>query len=448
MSGLAKVWFQLGRSVTGSDARASSRTQHLQDLGIPVQIGHDPAHVDDAGAVVVTTDVPEDNPELLAARRRGLPVLHRSEVLASFLNSGRGVAVTGTHGKTSTTSMIGLIFERAGFDPTIFVGGELPGIGGTGKLGRGQHVVAEACESDGTFLRYHPWITVVTNLEPEHLEHYGGQFTNLVQAFEHYLSQVQLDGRAILCGDDPILRQLAGPIRSRALLYGFGPGNDLVASDLKVEPGRGSGTSFSVTRGGKLLGRAYLTVPGRHMVLNALAAIAVALEVGIPFPLSAEVLAGFGNARRRFQVVGTDGGIRVVDDYAHHPTEIKATLAAARDLTQGRVIAVFQPQRYVRTSNLLYEFSQAFSLADRLLLTEIYSPPGEPPIPGVSSAVLADLIRQRDGREVELIPDKERIVERCLELARPGDTVLVMGAGDIWTAAVELSRRLAERQAS
>ncbi len=448
MSGLAKVWHQLGRPVTGSDAKASSRTQHLQDLGIPVYIGHDPDYVNGASAVVVTTDVPADNPELLAAYGRGLPVLHRSEVLASFLNQGRGIAVTGTHGKTSTTSMIGLILERAGLDPTIFVGGELPGIGGTGKLGHGQHVVAEACESDGTFLRYHPWFTVVTNLEPEHLEHYGGQFENLVKAFASYLSQVQPGGRAVLCGDDPILRRLAAPLTSQAILYGFAPDNEFVASNLQVEPGRGGGTSFDVLRQGKLLGRAYLSVPGRHMVLNSIAALAVTLEAGVPFSLAVEVLAAFGNAKRRFQVVSTEGGIRVVDDYAHHPTEIKATLAAARALTQGRVIAVFQPQRYVRTHNLLHEFSQAFAQSDRLLLTEIYSPPGEPPIPGVSSAVLADLIRQQDGREVDLISDRERLVERCLEIAQPGDTVLVMGAGDIWKAAEELGRRLRQRQAS
>lgn len=448
MSGLAKVWHELGRPVTGSDAKASSRTQHLQDLGVPVYIGHDPAHVNGAGAVVVSTDVPADNPELLAAYRRGLPVLHRSEVLASFLNRGRGIAVTGTHGKTTTTSMIGLILERSGFDPTIFVGGELPGIGGTGKLGRGEHVVAEACESDGTFLRYHPWFTVVTNLESEHLEHYGGQFENLVKSFESYLSQVQAGGRAVLCGDEPLLRRLAVPLGARALLYGFSPDNEFVGANLQVEPGRGGGTSYDVLRRGKLLGRAYLAVPGRHMVLNSLAALAVTLEIGVPFSLAAQVLASFGNAKRRFQVVSTEGGIRVVDDYAHHPTEIKATLAAARALTQGRVIAVFQPQRYVRTHNLMHEFSRAFTQADRLLLTEIYSPPGEPPIPGVSSGVLADLIRQQGNGDVELIAEKERIVERCLEIARPGDTVLVMGAGDIWKAAEELGRRLAERQAS
>ncbi len=442
MSGLAKVWFELGRPVSGSDARPSSRTRLLADLGIPVHIGHDPSHLDGAAAVVITTDVPADNPELVAARSRGLPVLHRSEVLASFLNGGSGIAVTGTHGKTTTTSMIGTILEKAGLDPTIFVGGELPGIGGTGKLGHGPHVVAEACESDGTFLRYHPWLAVVTNIEREHLEHYGGEFANLVTAFEAFLGQIQPDGRLILCGDDPALARIAVRLRRRPILYGFQPQNDWVASALQVEPARGGGTSFDVSRSGRTLGRVYVAVPGRHMVLNALAAIIASMEVGVTFQKAAEVLAGFGNAKRRFQVVGLGGGIRVVDDYAHHPTEIQATLAAARELTPGRLIAVFQPQRYVRTHNLLTEFSQAFGTADRLLLAEIYSPPGEPPIPGVSSAVLADLIRQRGGLEVELMPDKEGIVERCLELAAPGDTVLVMGAGDVWTVAAELGRRL------
>lgn len=448
MSGLAKVWHQLGRPVSGSDAKASSRTQHLQDIGIPVYIGHDPSHLDGAAAVVVTTDVPPDNPELVAARSHRLPVLHRSEVLASFLNGGYGIAVTGTHGKTTTTSMISLILEKAGLDPTIFVGGELPGIGGTGKLGHGKHVVAEACESDGTFLRYHPWLAVVTSIEPEHLEHYGGQFSNLVTAFEAFLGQTQPDGRVVLCGEDSNLTRIARGLKSRVIRYGFDPGNDLLATGLQVEAERGGGTSFDVSRNGHPLGRVYLAIPGKHMVLNALGAIAAAMEAGVAFRDAAEVLATFGNAKRRFQVVGLAGGIKVVDDYAHHPTEIEATLAAARELTTGRLIAVFQPQRYVRTRNLLNEFSQAFAKADRLLLTDIYSPPGEPPIPGVSSAVLADLIRQQDGPEVELVPDKGRIVERCLELARPGDTVLVMGAGDIWSVAAEMGRRLSERQAS
>ncbi|MGE5591166.1 MAG: UDP-N-acetylmuramate--L-alanine ligase, partial [Bacillota bacterium] len=410
--------------------------------------GHDPSHVDGAAAVVVTTDVPPDNPELVAARSRGLPVLHRSEVLASFLNAGGGIAVTGTHGKTTTTSMIGTILEKAGLDPTIFVGGELPGIGGTGKLGRGRYVVAEACESDGTFLRYHPWLAVVTNCEREHLEHYGGEFANLITAFEAFLGQIQPEGRLVLCGDDPILARVAARLRQRPILYGFGVRNEWVASALQVEQARGGGTSFDVSRSGCFLGRVYAAVPGRHMVLNALAAIAACTEAGVTFRKSAEVLAGFGNARRRFQVISISGGIRVVDDYAHHPTEIQATLQAARALTQGRLIAVFQPQRYVRTHNLMNEFSQAFGAADRLLLAEIYSPPGEAPIPGVSSAVLADLIRRRGAVDVELIADKEDIVSRCLELAAPGDTVLVMGAGDIWTVAAELGRRLSERQAS
>lgn len=444
MSALARVYHEMGHQVTGSDAKASDRTRKLEELGVTVHIGHRSGNLGQAETVIYSTDVPKDNPELAAARKAGLAVVHRSEMLARLINPHYGIAITGTHGKTSTTSMTATVLYRAGQDPTVLVGGELEVFGGTGWSGRSRYVVAEADESDGSFRNYHPTIAVVTNIEPEHLEHYGGDFSRVIQAYGVFLSQTKPGGLAVICGDDPQLRKIAKNLTSiRTVRYGFGPDNDLWAEKLDRHNGH---TTYDVYFKGRRLGASALSVPGQHMVLNSLAAIAVAIELGLDFAGVVETLKSFGNAKRRFQVVGQHGGVQVVDDYAHHPTEIQATLRAAREGSAGRVIAVFQPQRYTRTSILMNEFARAFSGADILILTEIYSPPGEKPIPGVSSQALAEMIESQDGRPVELISDKGAILERLAALARPGDTVLTMGAGDIWTVAHQLSAQLARGQ--
>ncbi|HLN64332.1 MAG TPA: UDP-N-acetylmuramate--L-alanine ligase [Symbiobacteriaceae bacterium] len=448
MSGLAMVLLKAGVPVSGSDVAASDRTEKLREAGAQVYIGrHDAAYVDGADVVVYSTQVPDDNPELAAARERGLRVMHRSELLAEFINRQTGIALAGTHGKTTTTSMTALLLERGGLDPTILVGGEMEAIGGTGKAGKGPHVVAEADESDRSFLRYFPAATVVTNVEAEHLEYWGGKFENIVAGFRQYLSQVKPEGLAVLCADDPTLRMLGGEMQQRpgaaqVVFYGSGPDAEWQARN--IHPWEG-GIAYECLHNGQLLGEIRLPVPGRHNALNSLAAVVIGDYVGLSFEQMRQILLGFGNAKRRYQVWGRTGDITVVDDYAHHPTEIRATLAAAREQAGRRVVAVFQPQRYSRTHWLMDEFAKAFGDADVLILTKIYSPPGEQPIPGVSSEVLAQRIESNTGRSVQLISDKSEILQVLRDTVQPGDTVLTMGAGDIWTVARDLARELTER---
>ncbi len=448
MSGLAMVLLQEGVRVSGSDVASSDRTERLRRAGAEVHIGrHDAAYIEGADVVVYSTQVPPDNPELAAARARGLKVMHRSELLAEFINKRTGIAVAGTHGKTTTTSMVALLLERGGLEPTVLVGGEMEAIGGTGKAGKGPYVVAEADESDRSFLCYRPAVTVVTNVEAEHLEFWEGRFEKIVEGFRQYLGQVRPGGLAVLCADDPTLRKLGAELAAQnggpqVVWYGTAPEAGWQARN--IHPMNG-GIAYDCIRDGRLLGEVRLPVPGRHNALNSLAAIVVGDHVGLSFDQMRQILTGFGNAKRRYQVWGTFGGITVVDDYAHHPTEIRATLAAAKEQAEGRVIAVFQPQRYSRTHWLMDEFATCFGDADLLVLTEIYSPPGEAPIPGVSSEALAARIEANTGRKVTLLSEKQEIVRLLLEAARPGDTVLTMGAGDIWTVARDLAGELKER---
>lgn len=448
MSGLAMVLLKAGIPVSGSDVAASDRTEKLRQAGADVHIGqHDAAYVNGADVVVYSTQVPNDNPELVAARQQGLRVMHRSELLAEFVNNGMGIAVAGTHGKTTTTSMLAHLLELGGLDPTVLVGGEVEVIGGTGKFGHGPHVVAEADESDRSFLRYYPAITVVTNVEAEHLEYWEGQFSKIVEGFRQFLSQVRPDGLAVLCGDDPTLVQLGREMQGRpgsagVVFYGTTADCRWQARNIHVWEG---GVAYDCIKDGQLLGEVRLPVPGRHNALNSLGALVIANHLGLPFERMREILGGFGNAKRRFQVWANVGGVKVVDDYAHHPTEIQATLSAARDHTNRRVVAVFQPQRYSRTHWLMNEFATAFGNADVLVLTKIYSPPGEQPIPGVSAEALAERIEANTGRKVVLETDKQAILALLLDTVEPGDTVLTMGAGDIWTVARDLARELRER---
>ena len=448
MSGLAMVLLKAGVRVSGSDVAESDRTEKLKQAGATVHIGrHDAAFVEGADVVVYSTQVPDDNPEMAAAREKGLRIMHRSELLAEFINRQSGIAMAGTHGKTTTTSMVALLLERGGLDPTVLVGGEMPAIGGTGKAGQGPHVVAEADESDRSFLRYYPEMTVITNVEAEHLEYWDGKFENIVAGFRQYLSQVRTEGLAVLCGDDATLQMLGQEMEGRpgaakVVFYGTTP--DCTWQARNIHPWEG-GIAYDCVLNGQLLGEVRLPVPGRHNALNSLGAIVIGHHVGLPFERMREILAGFGNAKRRYQVWAQVDGTTVVDDYAHHPTEIRATLSAAREQSHGRVVAVFQPQRYSRTHWLMNEFATAFGDADVLVLTQIYSPPGEQPIPGVSSEALAGRIEQNTGRPVKLMSDKKAILEYLLTQIQPGDTVLTMGAGDIWTVARDLARELKER---
>lgn len=438
MSALALVLLHRGCATSGSDVRGSERTERLRRAGARIELGHDPAHLGDAATVVYSTDVPADNPELAAARRRGLPVLHRSEVLAELIAGGHGVAVTGTHGKTTTTSLVALALLAAGRDPTVLVGADTDFLGGNARLGGGPHVVAEADESDGSFRRYRPRLAVVTNLEPEHLEHYGGRFDRVVAAFRRWLGALPPGAAAVLCADDPRLRELAARVPG-TLLYGLGP-------EARLSARRIEGSRFIATLDGRDLGPVALAIPGRHNISNALAALGAALSLGLPFQPAAAAMETFRGARRRFQVVvggGAGGaGVTVVDDYAHHPTEIRATLAAARERTGGRLIAVFQPHRYRRTKAFMDQFGPAFAPADAVVLADVYAPEGERPIPGVDSRALAERIRGQSAAPVHWFASHAEIVRFLLAESRPGDLVLTMGAGDIGGVAHELASGL------
>ncbi len=437
MSAVALWLAQQGYQVSGSDMTDNSRTQRLREAGVTVYHGHDPRYVGDADQVVYNSDVPEDNPERLEAVRRGIPLRHRSDVLAMALSGHRTITVSGSHGKTTTTTMIGCVLEDAGWDPTVFVGGEVARFRGNVRFGHSPWAVAEADESDGTFLRYQPEIAVATNIEPEHLDHYGNRFDRLVSAFEQYLSRVGPGGLAVLGVDSPALLALAQRLPVPVVTYGQSA--DAMVRVDKVEASEDKTTGRVWIRG-RDAGRIGLEVPGVHNLVNALAAVAVADYLGIERDLVYRSLARFRHALRRFQV-WCERPVRVIDDYAHHPTEIRATLAACRQVTRGRVIALFQPQRYVRTKNLWDAFVQAFDQAEVVVITDIYSPPGEPFVPGVSGERLADAIRRMHAGQVWFVPELANAPDFLNALLQPGDTLITMGAGPVYQVAQAVAQR-------
>jgi UDP-N-acetylmuramate--alanine ligase len=443
MSALAELVHRRGGQVSGCDARPNQRSARLAGLGVAVAEGHDVAHLRGVDRLVYNTDVPADLPERALAPGQGVRVVHRSDLLAEALAGAFALAVTGTHGKTTTTALITHLLTAAGLDPTGIVGGEVDAWGGGLRLGRPDLVVAEADESDASFLRYHPHVAVVTNVEPEHLEHYGGSFARVVEAYERFVGGMAEGGRAVIWAGDPSAARLAAAARARgvARLYGEEPKADIRALDVAVE---GGAMAFRVARDGLDLGPVRLSLPGRHNVHNALAAVEASLLAGAAFERLAPALGRFTNAHRRFEILysGDDG--RVVDDYAHHPSEIRAELAAARLLNPGRVCAVFQPQRYSRTKNLWDGFLTAFDDADEVMLLDVYAPAGEAPLPGVSGAALARELGAR-RRGVRYAPSLEAAEEMSAASWRAGDLWLFMGAGDVWRAAHALARRAARR---
>lgn len=439
MSGLALWLNQLGYDVSGSDMNPSSRTDRVIRAGIPVTFGHDAKYVGGVDEVVYSTDVREDNVERAAAVKAGVLVRHRSELLAEIMENKRSITISGTHGKTTTTTMIGTVLAHVGLDPSVLVGGEVELFGGNVRVGQSPWLVAEADESDGSFLRYRPEIAVATNIEAEHLEHFNESFEVLAQAFFTYLSAVPQRGAAILGVDDPVLADMAESLKVPAVTYGLSP--QASVRGLVERQGR-TGTIFQVYDHNTLVGRIELGVPGLHNVKNALAAVAVARHLNLDMAAVFAALGSFRNADRRFQVL-VPGPILVVDDYAHHPTEIRATLEACRQVTAGRVVALFQPQRYVRTMHLWNEFVEAFDAADMLVMTEIYAPPGEAPIAGISGKALAEAIRQRHGTVVHYVPDMFQAIDLVLPLLVPGDAFLTMGAGPVHKVGERMSQLLA-----
>ncbi|NLC77699.1 MAG: UDP-N-acetylmuramate--L-alanine ligase [Clostridia bacterium] len=436
MSGLAKLLLERGYTVSGSDLAANETTKKLSSLGAAVFKGHRPEHLLPAvKRVVISSAIKETNPELQKARELGIPVIRRGELLAELLQQGKGIAVAGSHGKTTTSSMIAWCLEKNGWDPTVVVGGEVNNIGENAKQGLGEYMVVEADESDGSFLKLRPYIGVVTNVEDDHLDYYGS-FDNLVKAFADFLAQVSPGGFAVVCNDSPVLQALIKG-QEKTITYGFDDGADYRAVQLELTATRSKAT---IQYKGTYLGVLELTVPGKHNIYNALAALAVCLELGLSFRKTVEALATFKGAKRRFQLLGTAREIKVVDDYAHHPTEVMATLEAARQLNPRFLWAVFQPHRFSRTKQLFQEFGKAFKDADQVIVTDIYAA-GESPIPGVSAEMIVEAA-QAESTNVLYLAGFQEIVAYLKEHCRPGDLVLTLGAGDIWQVGLKLLQKL------
>lgn len=443
MSGIATVLLGFGYQVSGSDIKRTVVTERLEALGATCSIGHAAQNIDEnVDTVVISTAISPDNPEVLEAKRFGIPLVRRGEMLARLMSEKRGIAVAGAHGKTSTTSMAALVLEQNELDPTILIGGDLSNIGGNAKLGLGEYLVAEADESDGSFLLLDPQIAVVTNIEDDHMDHYGSK-ENIISAFKQFLHKIPANGLAIICLDDPVLREISSNLPCPVITYGSrDTGADYTIDSFELKVG--------VTRGeiyfqGERLGVLELSVPGYHNLLNALAAVAIGRHVGIEFQGIATALQEFKGAKRRYQLLGEVKGVKVVDDYAHHPTEIKATLQAARNAHPGRVIAIFQPHRYTRTRQLYREFGESFAHADIVILTEIYAA-SEQPIEGVNTKLIIDAIPKKEGQQVLYLPSLKDAEVYLQDLVGDGDLVLTMGAGDVWTLGTELLRRLEENK--
>ncbi|MBZ5556079.1 MAG: UDP-N-acetylmuramate--L-alanine ligase [Acidobacteriia bacterium] len=435
MSGIAELLANLEYVVSGSDEKRSPVTDRLATLGIRIAYGHDAAHVGDADVVVTSSAVRATNPEVREAARRQIPVIPRAEMLAELMRLKYAIAVAGAHGKTTTTSMIALVLERAGLDPTAVIGGRLSAFGSNARLGRGPLMVAEADESDRSFLKLFPTLAVMTNIDHEHLENYGG-FDDLQQAFVEFANHVPFYGAVIACADDPDLAAVLPRITRRVTTYGLSsPDADLTATGVTLGPREVTATvQRRVRRAGApaaltTLGPVTLPVPGRHNLQNALAAIAVGLELDVPFERLAAGLKDFHGVERRFDVRGEPNGILVVDDYGHHPTEIAAVLATARAFNR-RVIVAFQPHRFTRTASLMDAFGPALAGADHIVLTDIYAA-GEDPIPGVTLDALAAAIRRSARSPVDVAPSLDDVVPAIVRIAKPGDLVITLGAGSI-----------------
>ncbi|MEK8131343.1 UDP-N-acetylmuramate--L-alanine ligase [Paenibacillus filicis] len=444
MSAIAKVMLEMGYQISGSDLAQAELTEKLAAKGAQVYIGHEAQNVKGADIVVYSTALSKDNVEMVAAEELNIPILHRSQMLARLMNERKGIAVAGAHGKTTTSSMIALVLEECGQDPTFIIGGEILNVGSNAKAGKGEYVVAEADESDGSFLQYQPLISLVNNIEADHLENYDGSFDKLKQAYAQFLSQVKPEGKAVISKDDVYLREMMPDIRSEVITFGIDSDADFIARNIELGDRK---VSFEVVRSGQVLGTIRLSVPGKHNVYNALATLITCMEAGLTFEQVAGAITEFRGAKRRFQVLGEVNDILVIDDYAHHPTEIEATIQAAK-ATGKRIVAVFQPQRYTRTYFLFEQFSRAFPEAAEVIITDIYSPAGEKQIEGISSAKLVELIRENSNSNVKYIPTKEEVQTYLLDAVRPGDLVITMGAGDIWKTAVGLAKTLEEREAS
>ncbi|MDB5417736.1 MAG: murC [Phenylobacterium sp.] len=443
MSGIAEIMLRIGYTVQGSDAKASANTERLEELGAKVFIGHDAGHIEGASAVVYSTAVKADNPEMAAARERRLPLVRRAEMLAELMRLQFSVAVGGTHGKTTTTSMIACILDAGGLDPTVVNGGIINAYGTNAKVGTGDWIVVEADESDGSFLKLRSTVAVVTNIDPEHLDHYG-EFEAVKRAFRDFVENIPFYGFAAVCTDHPEVQAMTGRVENRRLVtYGVNPQAEVRAENISMGP---EGARFDVViapreDGTLRVDDLHLPMPGHHNVLNAVAAIAVAHELGVSPEDIRKGLAGFGGVRRRFTTTGVANGVRIIDDYGHHPVEISSVLTAARAVTQGRVIAVVQPHRYSRLRDLFDDFRHAFNDADVVIVADVYAA-GEAPIPGIDRDALVEGLRRYGHRRALPLASPADLPALIRQEARPGDLVVLLGAGDITSWAYALPDQL------
>jgi UDP-N-acetylmuramate--alanine ligase len=438
MSGIAELLLNLGYRISGSDLRRSDTTERLERLGAVVRTGHSASNVPaDGHVVVVSSAVRPDNPEVLEAHRRKIPVIPRAEMLAELMRMKYGIAIAGTHGKTTTTSMVATVLATAGWDPTAVVGGKLNSLGSNAKLGQGEFLVAEADESDGSFLKLSPTVAVVTNIDPEHLDFYSG-IGQIKETFLHFINKVPFYGFSVLCIDHPNVQELIPSVEKTFVTYGFSRSADYRAEEVVAS---GMTNRFAVFGRGERLGEVFLRAPGRHNVSNALAAAAVSLELGIPFDQVRAGLSAYAGVGRRFQVKGEIGGVTVVDDYGHHPVEVRATLAAAREVwPERRIVVGFQPHRYSRTRALFKEFLSAFQDADVVLVFDVYSA-GEEPIEGATGEALCSAVREHGHREARYLGKSAGAGEAVRANLQPGDIFLTMGAGDVWKVGESLLSR-------
>lgn len=432
MSGIAEVLLNMGFRVSGSDRAASEQTRRLAAIGGKIYQGHDPRNIEGAEVLVYSSAVRPDNVEIAAAKRSKIPVIPRGEMLAELMRLRYGIAVAGAHGKTTTTTMIATVLAQGGLDPTAVIGGKVNSYGGHSKKGEGDFLVAEADESDGSFLKLSPTVAVVTTLDREHLDYYR-TFEAIQETFLDFINKVPFYGLAVLCGDQKAIADLIPRVEKRVRTYGTLPGLDLVAERLTFQPWK---TEFWVRFHGELIGKFELPMPGEHNVLNALAAVAVALELEVPVPSIQKGLLEYRGVERRFQLKGEKEGVLVIDDYGHHPTEIRATLAAAKRGWGSELTVVFQPHRFTRTRDCLDDLAAAFGEADHLILTDIY-PAGEAPIPGIDGARLHQAVLAQRHPDAVYLPDHSKMVPLLKERLKPGMMLLTLGAGDVWKVGMD-----------
>ncbi|MDQ2948147.1 MAG: UDP-N-acetylmuramate--L-alanine ligase [Acidobacteriota bacterium] len=438
MSGIAEVLLNLGYQISGSDLKLTATTERLAKLGAVIREGHSASNITGAKAVVVSSAVDRNNPEVLEARRLNIPVIPRGELLAELMRLKYGIAIAGSHGKTTTTSMTAALLSEAGLDPTVVVGGKVASMGGSNaRLGNSNFLVVESDESDGSFLKLSPILAVITNIDREHLDHYAS-IDEIRKSFIEFINKVPFYGAAIVCLDDENVQQILPSINRRTITYGMSPQADLAVTG--AESGHFDST-FRVHQRGRDLGEFRLRLPGLHNVLNATAAIGVGLELEVGLDQMRHALAEFSGVERRFQLRGQERGVTVIDDYGHHPTEIRATLAAARLCNYKRIHAIFQPHRYSRTQALMDEFAMSFHQADHVQVLDIYAA-SEEPIEGVSGSALTERMRALGHRSVEFAGTVDQAVDNILQSVREGDLVITLGAGNVWQAGDRLIEKL------